>query len=63
MNAEAFAVTERACATVGWDQRRVGDPVAVLPVLFHLLWTRELSVDLTGAGLGPHSVISVEGER
>jgi hypothetical protein len=25
----------------------VGDPVAVLPVLFHLLWCQELTVDLT----------------
>jgi hypothetical protein len=25
---------------------RVGDPLAVLPVLFHLLWCQELSVDL-----------------
>jgi len=27
--------------------RTAGDPVAVLPVLFHLLWRHELSVDLT----------------
>lgn len=25
----------------------VGDPIAVLPVLFHLLWRHELVVDLT----------------
>jgi hypothetical protein len=25
----------------------VGDPVGVLPVLFHLLWRRELCVDLS----------------
>ncbi|MEU2131069.1 TnsA-like heteromeric transposase endonuclease subunit [Streptomyces sp. NPDC018352] len=30
--------------------RRVGDPVAVLPVLFHLLWRQALTADL-GAGL------------
>ncbi|MER5987246.1 TnsA-like heteromeric transposase endonuclease subunit [Streptomyces sp. NPDC001787] len=30
--------------------RAVGDPIAVLPVLFHLLWCRELAVDLE-AGL------------
>lgn len=24
----------------------VGDPIAVLPVLFHLLWNRELVADL-----------------
>ncbi|MEQ6027953.1 hypothetical protein SOM70_35920 [Streptomyces salinarius] len=28
----------------------MGDPIAVLPVLFHLLWCRELAVDLE-AGL------------
>jgi hypothetical protein len=37
----------------------VGDPVAVLPVLFHLLWTRELDTDLRATVLGPRSVISV----
>jgi hypothetical protein len=30
--------------------RAVGDPIAVLPVLFHLVWCRELAVDLE-AGL------------
>ncbi|WP_211328450.1 hypothetical protein [Thermomonospora umbrina] len=25
----------------------IGDPIAVLPRLFHLLWSRELVVDLT----------------
>ena len=25
----------------------VGDPIAVLPVLFHLLWCQELSADLS----------------
>lgn len=27
--------------------RSVGDPVAVLPVLHHLLWSKELMVDLS----------------
>lgn len=26
--------------------RRVGDPIAVLPVLYHLLWTHVVAVDL-----------------
>ncbi|WP_202970924.1 hypothetical protein [Saccharothrix sp. ALI-22-I] len=26
---------------------QVGDPIAVLPVLFHLLWWRELHVELS----------------
>ena len=25
----------------------VGDPVAVLPVLFHLLWRQDLTIDLS----------------
>jgi hypothetical protein len=110
-DAEAFAVTARACAAVGWLYRRVGeldavltanlrwlagyrhsrcrradyvsglrevfarprellvgvqavgDPVAVLPVLFHLLWTRELGTDLTATVLGPRSSVSVGGGR
>jgi hypothetical protein len=37
--------------------RMVGDPVAVLPVLFHLLWHGRLGADLTGAPLGPGSLI------
>jgi hypothetical protein len=35
----------------------VGDPVAVLPVLFHLLWCGRLLVDLTAAPLGPGSLV------
>jgi hypothetical protein len=88
-DAEAFAVTERACAEVGWQYRlvtghdatwlagsrhrrhrraelealllkafatprpldtgvaSVADPIAVLPVVFHLLWTGILRADLT----------------
>jgi hypothetical protein len=39
---------------------RVGDPVAVLPVLFHLLWRQELSVDLS-VPLHPDSVVAARG--
>lgn len=35
----------------------VGDRIAVLPVLFHLLWRQVLTTDLTAAPLGPLSVI------
>jgi TnsA-like endonuclease N terminal len=35
-----------------------GDPIAVLPVLFHLLWRRELAVDLTVA-LHPSAEVTV----
>jgi hypothetical protein len=39
-----------------------GDPVAVLPVLYHLLWTRLLVADVTAALLGPGSLVSVKQE-
>jgi hypothetical protein len=35
----------------------VGDPIAVLPVLFHLLWCRELHVDLSEP-LHPDAVVT-----
>lgn len=34
-----------------------GDPIAVLPVLFHLLWRHELTADLS-APLGPFTLVS-----
>lgn len=34
-----------------------GDPLAVLPVLFHLLWRRELTADLHSGPLGPATVV------
>ncbi len=36
---------------------RVGDHLAVLPVLYHLLWRRLLDVELGLAPLGPHSAV------
>lgn len=36
--------------------RAVGDPIAVLPVLFHLLWHRELAVDLVSERLSAATV-------
>jgi hypothetical protein len=108
-DAAVFATTARACASVGWAYRRVGDldPVlaanlrwlsgyrhsrclhprgaaeraaalqqvfaqptalldgaaavgdliAVLPVLFHLLWCGRLVTDLAAAPLGPGSLV------
>jgi len=41
--------------------RAAGDPVAVLPVLFHLLWSGVLAADLAGSRLGASSVITVAG--
>jgi hypothetical protein len=36
-----------------------GDSLAVLPVLFHLLWLRELTADLGGGPLGPSTAVRV----
>lgn len=37
--------------------REVGDPIAVLPTLFHLLWSGNLSVDLVTAPFSGTSVV------
>ncbi|MEV8310726.1 TnsA-like heteromeric transposase endonuclease subunit [Streptomyces flavidovirens] len=37
--------------------RAVGDPIAALPVLFHLLWRGELAVDLAGERLSAATVV------
>jgi len=39
---------------------KVGEPMGVLPVLYHLLWQGQLTVDL-GVGLNEGSVVSVPG--
>jgi hypothetical protein len=111
-DAEVFALTAGACASVGWAYRRVGeagpvlvanvrwlagyrhprcmnqevaarlrevfaspaallagaraagDPLAVLPVLYHLLWAGVLVTDLASAPLGTESVVTAaEGAR
>ena len=41
--------------------REVGDPIAVLPVLYHLLWAHVLEADLDAALLSPSSVIWCRG--
>jgi hypothetical protein len=44
--------------------REAGDLIAVLPVLYHLLWRHELDTDLAGAVLRPDSLVrSVEVAR
>lgn len=40
---------------------RVGDRLAVLPVLYHLLWRHELAADLTEAALGADTVVALSG--
>jgi hypothetical protein len=47
--ARMMAVFAEGCGLLD-GARHVGDPVAVLPVLFHLLWRQALTADL-GAGL------------
>ncbi|MFE2747539.1 hypothetical protein ACFXKX_24940 [Streptomyces scopuliridis] len=38
---------------------RVGNRLAVLPVLYHLLWRHELLTDLTSAPLGGDSSVQL----
>jgi hypothetical protein len=38
-----------------------GDRIAVLPVLYHLMWRRELLVEVAGGLLGGHSLVRVRG--
>jgi hypothetical protein len=42
--------------------REAGDPVGVLPVLYHLLWKQVLSADVIAGLLGSGSVVSVKQE-
>ena len=42
------------------DQRSrpaVGEPILVLPTLYHLLWTHEIDVDIDSAPIGEHTLI------
>jgi hypothetical protein len=41
----------------------VGDTLAVLPVLFHLLWRQELVADLADGRLGPATLVRKAPER
>lgn len=41
--------------------RAVGDPLAVLPVLYHLVWTGVLVVDLVSAPLSTESAVASAG--
>lgn len=43
--------------------RAAGDPVAVLPVLYHLLWAGVLSADLDSEPLGTGSAVTAAGIR
>lgn len=55
--AEQLVQTFVAPAPLTAGAARVGDPLAVLPVLFHLLWQQVLTVDLASAVLAGSSVV------
>jgi hypothetical protein len=55
---EVFVAPKPLMAGAG----QVGDPIAVLPVVYHLLWRQVLVADLTTCLLGPGSVVSVKSE-
>ncbi len=42
--------------------RSAGDPIAVLPVAYHLLWRRVLGADLATVPLGQSSLVTVTDE-
>jgi hypothetical protein len=42
--------------------REAGDPLGILPVVYHLLWQQVLVTELTAGLLGPGSVVSVKQE-
>jgi hypothetical protein len=108
-DAAVFAATERVCAGVGWEYRRVGavpavlaanvrwlsgyrhhrclnppvrdrllarlgtsmrladavgsvgDRLAVLPTLYHLMWTQQITADLAAAPLSGWTLLTVPG--
>ena len=43
--------------------RRIGDPLGVLPVLYHLMWRQELTADLAGGLFGLDTRVSVRRAR
>ncbi len=62
--AEALAEMFRQPAPLMAGAMAAGDRIAVLPVLYHLMWRQVLTADLAGAVLGPCSLVRVaEGAR
>jgi hypothetical protein len=43
--------------TIGEAAIAAGEPILVLPTLYHLLWTHEIDVDVDSAPMGEHSRI------
>jgi hypothetical protein len=56
-----FAEVFASARPLGEGVGEVGDPIAVLPTLFHLLWCQDLVIDLETVLLGPDTIIG--GER
>jgi hypothetical protein len=43
--------------TIGAAALAAGEPILVLPTLYHLLWTHEIDVDVDSAPIGVHTLI------
>jgi len=43
--------------TIGEAAIAAGEPILVLPTLYHLLWTREIDVEVDSAPIGEHTLI------
>lgn len=43
--------------TIGAAALAAGEPILVLPTLYHLLWTHEIDVDVDSAPIGEHTLI------
>lgn len=52
------AVSSSGWPTIESVARSVGDPIAVLPSVYHLLWNHRLSADLGAAPLSPRTPIT-----
>lgn len=62
--ASVLAETFREPAPLMRGAAAAGDPIAVLPVLYHLLWRQSLTADLAGTVLEPGSLVrAAEGAR
>lgn len=68
-------MTAEACEPVGWAYQRVGvldpvlavrmagDPIAVLPSMFHMLWSGTLDADLSAGPLGGRTLVRMRTVR
>lgn len=62
-NRRQDVVTDLVCLltpnlnTIGGAAIAAGEPILVLPTLYHLLWTHEIDVDVDSAPIGEHTLI------